>query len=131
MFKDAQFLTAVQKEKIVKNFKSFLKNHMSLTTFTDALYKHFSLHCGFIAHYNRMGFYDTYFTSPEGKTTFYRALVMNHEMPDYADVNKVLKFMLKEYMDSQVDALVKEARDRDVAEAKRLLAKHGMEQVPA
>jgi len=25
--------------------------------FTDAIYQHLDLHCSFIAHFNRMGFY--------------------------------------------------------------------------
>ena len=35
---------------------------MAPKEFTNALYQHLHLHCGYIAHYSRHGFYDTYFT---------------------------------------------------------------------
>lgn len=126
MFKDAQFLTAKEKEKLVKNMKSFLKNDFSITTFTDALYKHFSLHCGFIAHYDRNGFWNTYFTSPEGKVRWAKAFCGYSEMGDYTDVNKVLKEMIHEHMLLKMGSLRHAAKERDIAQAKDLLKKHGI-----
>ena len=38
--------------------------------FTEKLYKHLTLHCSFIAHYNIHGFYETYFESPEQSLKF-------------------------------------------------------------
>lgn len=79
-FTDVQFLTAKEKQLILKQWITFLKflaspswqefnDHNSGSNygmiapkqFTDRLYKHLSLHCGFIAHFNIHGFYSTYF----------------------------------------------------------------------
>jgi hypothetical protein len=49
------------KEKIIKSFKRLVKNY-TFDNFSDTLYKFFSLACGSIAHYNRMGWFDIYDT---------------------------------------------------------------------
>jgi hypothetical protein len=35
------------------------------------LYEHLTLHCSFIAHYNRQGFFDTYFIYPASSRRFF------------------------------------------------------------
>jgi len=64
VFSDAEFLSASEKEKIYIDFIRFLNNHFKETLFKKNLYKHFHLHCGFIAHYNIHGFYSEYFETP-------------------------------------------------------------------
>lgn len=63
-FKDANFMSSKEKEKVYKNFISFLNNHFKESCFTKNLYNHLHLHCGFIAHYNIKGFYAEYFNTP-------------------------------------------------------------------
>lgn len=60
-FTNTEFLTALEKEKILKNWIAFLDSEMKESRFTKRLYEHLYLNCDFIAHYNIKGFYNTYF----------------------------------------------------------------------
>lgn len=123
-----QFMTAEEKEKVVKAMKSFLKSDFSKTTFTDRLYKHLTLHCGFIAHFNIHGYFDTYFTSPEGKVRWANMLCNErfcHE--DYRDINAVLIDMVDAKMKETIADLNKQAMERDLAQATALLQRHGFQ----
>ncbi|MBP7526791.1 MAG: hypothetical protein KA801_02640 [Syntrophorhabdaceae bacterium] len=60
LFKDSPFLTADEKKNVLHDWNRFIKNGYAWSCFTDKIYKHLSLHCGFIAHFNRIGFYQTY-----------------------------------------------------------------------
>ncbi len=60
MLKDSRFMTGEQKKKVLRQWDGFIESGFSLSLFTDAIYQHLNLHCGFIAHYNRTGFYSTY-----------------------------------------------------------------------
>jgi len=59
-FTDAHFLSADEKKSILKRWTSFVKNGFPENLFTDSVYTHLHLHCGYIAHYNRAGFYGEY-----------------------------------------------------------------------
>jgi hypothetical protein len=54
-------MSAREKGLVLKTWVRFLKNGFRLADFSDRLYKHLTLHCSFIAHYNRVGFHQTYF----------------------------------------------------------------------
>ena len=60
LLKDSKFMTAEQKKKVLRQWDKFIEGGFSFHLFTDAIYQHLNLRCGFIAHYNRMGFYSTY-----------------------------------------------------------------------
>jgi len=109
-FSSVEFLTADEKMKILKNWIIFLKalangEQMKMTIdkygneipiaflkFTDRIYKHLSLHCGFIAHYNRFGFFSTYFNGDETNLhTFFENI---ESWGDYEDITNA---MLAEY----------------------------------
>lgn len=60
-FKDGEFLSADDKIRIAKAFKRFVESGFKEEYFTKRLYEHFHLHCGFIAHYDKSGFYHKYF----------------------------------------------------------------------
>lgn len=60
MFQDSKFMTAEQKKTVLRQWDRFIAGGFAFHLFTDAIYQHLNLHCGFIAHYNRMGFYSTY-----------------------------------------------------------------------
>ncbi len=60
MLQDSKFMTAEEKKKVVRQWDRFIKRGLSPHLFTDAIYQHLNLHCGFIAHFNLMGFYSTY-----------------------------------------------------------------------
>lgn len=87
-FADVKFMTGSEKELVLKAWKLFLKslvggdfktvisdgygNKMptSFGKFSDRLYKHLTLHCSFIAHFNRAGFYSHYFDDMERMVEF-------------------------------------------------------------
>jgi hypothetical protein len=71
-FKDAEFMKAEEKEKVLSDWKRFLESGFDYRFFTERLYKHLTLHCSFIAHYDREGFYHTYFSKPEDAKRFLR-----------------------------------------------------------
>ena len=91
-FKDVEFMTAQEKFKLVKQFERFVKGGFNWEHFTPRVYEHLHLHCGFIAHYNRHGFYETYF--PNVDETFLRHFFRDGEQLnwgagiEYGDVNK-------------------------------------------
>ena len=60
MLEDSKFMSAEQKKKMLRQWDRFIEKGFSFPLFTDAIYQHLNLHCGFIAHYNRSGFYSTY-----------------------------------------------------------------------
>lgn len=71
-FQTVEFMTAEEKEKVLKSWKRFIENDFKEKFFTKRLYQHLTLHCSFIAHYDKAGFYSTYFTNPEDAVKFIR-----------------------------------------------------------
>ncbi len=69
-FTDAQYMTAQQKRRVLGDWVRFFQSGMELKRFTKRLYQHLTLHCSFIAHFNRQGFFDTYFANPESFQRF-------------------------------------------------------------
>lgn len=64
-FKSVPFMTAGEKWLLLLAWKRFLRNGLRWEDFSMRLYPHLILHCSFIAHYSRSGFYQYYFTSPD------------------------------------------------------------------
>jgi hypothetical protein len=62
LLKDSEFMDAEQKRKVLSQWARFINGGFSFHLFTDSLYEHLIHHCGFIAHYNRSGFYSTYWS---------------------------------------------------------------------
>jgi len=113
MFTDAEFMSAKEKELVLKQWKSFLK---ALSTcdfgaqqgadygyfpaqldkpFTDRLYKHLSLHCGFIAHYNRLGFLSSRFSHAEVIQETIEQMQRVYVMSDYRDLHQAMMAELR------------------------------------
>ncbi len=69
-FTDAQYMTAPQKRRVLGDWVRFFAGGMELKRFTKRLYEHLTLHCSFIAHFNKQGFYQTYFADPEALQRF-------------------------------------------------------------
>lgn len=138
--KDVRFMTAQQKEKVLRNWESFLQSGCSKNQFTKALYEHLINHCSFIAHYDIHGFYATYFEEGEDTVKFLSQFDNSNGVPnsveykmtywytdpDYNDLNsemcrvasKYIPFLTKRAKHSQVEA--------DTLRARSLLAKHGL-----
>ena len=97
-FTDVQFMTAVEKARVATMFERFLAADLHRDKFTRALYQHFHLHCGHIAHFDQNGFYETWFTHPSNRVDFLRQLADDHESgrlywgagEDYRDLGQVM-----------------------------------------
>lgn len=140
--KDTQFMTAVEKERVLKQWETFLKHGLKLEHFTKGLYNHLIQHCSFIAHYDRGGFYATYFERGEDKALFLsqfdkRAGIsgippsIEYGMTywaegDYADINRAMIDVATKYIPALLEQARQEQRSSDIAEAQRLLSRHGM-----
>ena len=69
-FKDVRFMTAADKRNVLRQWIAFLKSGFAATRFMKSLYEHLTLHCSFIAHFNRGGFYEAYFKNPSDTERF-------------------------------------------------------------
>ena len=136
--RDARFMTAREKQLVLRAWARFLKNELRFADFTDRLYRHLTLHCSFIAHYDRAGFYRTYFANGEDTVRFFaqfdkRGSLRSVEYGgtwwlegDYGDVNKAMVEEAARYIPKLIKAAETRQREADIVRAKRLLAKHGL-----
>ncbi len=138
--KDTKFMTAQEKEKVLRSWERFLKSGCSRTQFTKPLYTHLIMHCSFIAHYNIQGFYSTYFEEGEDTVHFLSqfdnrngipksveyGMIYWYTDPDYNDLNSEMCRVASKY----IPVLTKVARlnqvKADTSRAEALLAKHGL-----
>jgi hypothetical protein len=138
-FKDARFMTAREKVQVIRAWERFVENHFRFQDFTRALYNHLSLHCSFIAHYDRYGFYNEYFESPEPTTRFMHQFDRDFGnvsveyggtswlvQEEYRDINSAMCEVLDQYKTGIYLLLTQAARRRDLGLAKRLLERHGV-----
>jgi hypothetical protein len=95
MFTDAQFMTAKEKELVLKDWERFLKGGLKQALFTRRLYQHLHLHCGYIAHYSQQGFYAEYFQSGPDTKRFFEYFFQNTErfvgVSEYEDLNAAMR----------------------------------------
>jgi len=137
--KEVKFMTVKEKEMVLKQWKSFIKEGCKQKRFTTCLYHHLIQHCSFIAHYNRDGFYSTYFHNPEDEIRFFKQFDKDFghlsieyggrywlTNPDYNDINQAMCDTIEPYK-TQLYAKNKVAeKERDLAFAASLLRKHGI-----
>lgn len=136
---DARYMSAAEKGKVLKQWDAFLKGGMADKLFTEALYHHLIQHCSFIAHYDRRGFYGYYFTRGDMRKRFLSQfdpanggrsveIGMTYWLDgEYADINRAMIETAGAYIPALAQDAELTQRDADISEAKRLLAKHGLE----
>ena len=136
-FRDAPYLGAREKGLVLKAWVRFLKRGLRFEDFTKRLYEHLHLHCGFIAHYNRSGFYAEYFERGEDTARFLSQFDIRGEcrsveyggtvllQGDYEDLNRAMVEEASRYMPALQERAAAAQRQADLAEAGRLAAKHG------
>ena len=128
-FRDTEFMSANEKEKVLRDWKKFLQalldNYESAdAAFTKRLYKHLHLHCGYIAHYNINGFYRTYFSNPRDTLSFFKGWEEEIRCArDYEDINTAMREEFLKINDKLYKILQDEIRHRDFEEVKQTLAK--------
>lgn len=102
MFTDVEFMTAKEKELVLKNWKMFLKHGLQKQHFTRRLYEHLHLHCGYIANFNIHGFYSTYFEAGQDTERFFEhfcTYTVGHygANTDYDDINAAMRQVYEEF----------------------------------
>ena len=127
-----EFMTAKEKEKVLKQWERFVKKDFKWEHFTKVLYNHLHLNCSFIAHYDKHGFYATYFDNSEDTLQFIEQFVTGTSVEynatwwlhgDYADINEAMCTVMKKYEDSLIRKLNGETIDTLNTEIAQLEAK--------
>jgi hypothetical protein len=138
-FRDAEFMSAREKELVRKAWVRFLKHGLRFEDFSRRLYEHLHLHCQFIAHYDRAGFYRTYFENGEDTVRFLSQFdkrgecrsieygMMSWREGEYEDLARAMIEEASAYIPELLGKAQARQRKADIAEAQRLLAKHGLE----
>lgn len=138
-FRDAEFMSAREKELVLKAWVRFLKHGLRFEDFSRRLYEHLHLHCQFIAHYDRAGFYRTYFENGEDTVRFLSQFdkrgecrsieygMMSWLEGEYEDLARAMIEEASAYIPELSGKAQARQRKADIAEAQRLLAKHGLE----
>jgi hypothetical protein len=141
-FSDSEFMSAREKALVLKAWVRFLKKGLRREDFSDRLYTHLINHCSFIAHYSRTGFYSTYFDNSEDTTWFLSQFDKDGEREcrsveygdsswrdrgDYEDVNGAMIEEASAFIPALLEQSSEKAKEADLAEARRLAAKHGFD----
>lgn len=91
---------AETKARFAKQFIRFVELDFTERQFSQAFYKRLSLCFGHIAHFSRHGFYETFFSSTEGKVRFLRLTLQHQCCGDpaftYSDVERALQAWLQQ-----------------------------------
>ena len=138
--KDVEFMTALEKEKVLRQWERFLKSGCEEKRFTNSLYKHLINHCSFIAHYNIHGFYSTYFDEGGDTVHFLSQFDNSNGIPksieygmtywitdeDYYDINIEMCRVASKYIPALVKMFSNNQKIIDTMRARMLLAKHGV-----
>ncbi len=138
VFRDSEFMSAGEKLLVQKAWVRFLKNGLRRQDFSDRLYQHLINHCGFIAHYSRAGYYATYFENGEDTTRFLSQFDKRGECRsveyggawgngEYEDLRRAMIEEASGYIPTLMEQASGNARESDLAEARRLAAKHGFQ----
>lgn len=131
-FKDTKFMNARDKSLVLNNYRSFLDTlekspPNTFRKFTKRLYKHLHLNYGFIAHYDREGFWATYFKDPERSLEFLtKILEYNYFPKEYTDINQAMREITMEKYPNIKNNMKFQQKHNDISQAKTLLAKHGL-----
>jgi len=137
-FQDTQYMSAVQKTKVLTAWIRFLKGGLQFNQFTKALYEHLIQHCSFIAHCSRSGFYGHYFEDGDATALFLsqfdaRGPCLSVEYGsrywltgEYEDLNRAMILEAKEFVPSLATAAYRKQQAADIAKATALFAKHGL-----
>jgi hypothetical protein len=133
-FTDVEFMTAREKAQVFKDWERFIESGFERRHFTGRLYKHLTLHCSFIAHYDIAGFYDVYFGEKRNTDRFIDQFTsgINAEYGmDYwlkgthEDINNAMCEVMRKYSPDVKKKLAREIEKEDIIIAMELLAKHG------
>lgn len=128
---DSRFMSAQEKRRVVADWARFLESGFDPRLFTGRLYRHLTLHCSFIAHFDRAGFHGFYFSDPSATQGFLdqfdgtqgcRSVEYGDtgwiDAGDYRDVNGAMA----DEATARMPRLRRMLREREVAKARLELA---------
>jgi hypothetical protein len=121
---------AKKKARFAKTFIRLVEADFPRRQFTKAFYHRLVLAFGHIAHFDRWGFFDTFFTTTEGKVRFLRLTLQWPSYGDpaftYSDVEKAIQsWLLQNDVLAQYERrLAEEAEAAERSELGRLKAKY-------
>ena len=131
--KSTKFMSAVEKEKALKDWQRFIESDFDKARFTKLLYNHLIQHCSFIAHYNQQGFYGTYFEDPERTTRFLQQFDKDHgcksieygmdywiNNEDYRDINTAMVEAFEPYKAEIYPKLKQKAKEKKLDQIQAL-----------
>lgn len=134
LFKSTEFMAGDKKLRTYNDWCRFIKSGYAESCFTERIYKHLNLHCGYVAHYNRTGFYHTYWDnriheyarnknllvrpSPNAFYNWTSFCVQFNIWGDYCDINVTMIYGLR----SQLVELRNELENEVVAMFQRDIA---------
>jgi hypothetical protein len=135
--KDTEFMSAKDKQLVLKHWTKFLAGGLMWGDFTKLLYEHLHLNCEFIAHYDRRGFYETYFVDGDDTVSFlnqFQGKCISVEYgnnywqtsDDYGDVNREMVRIGETNIPGLIIAAQVKQKQADIAQALALLEKHGI-----
>jgi hypothetical protein len=100
-FTPTKWDTGDKKAAFAKQFIRFVQSDFARSKFPKAFYQRLSMTFGHIAHFNEHGFFETYFTTTEGKVRFLRMTLAHPCYGDpawtYSDVERALQEWLREH----------------------------------
>lgn len=141
-FRDGRSMTAGQKAAVLAAWVRFLKGGLQFAQFTKALYEHLIQRCSFVAHYNRLQFYEFYFESGDSIRLFLTqfdssgpclSVEYGHKhwlTGEYEDLNRAMIAEATKYVPALQAAACQRQQAADITTAAALLAKHGLRYVP-
>ena len=130
-FTPTKWETAKDKAAFANRFVRFVESDFAAEHFTEKFYRRLSNTFGMIAHYNRGGFWETFFTTAADKVRF---LQMTIQWPcygdpawTYSDVERALRAWLRAdgMLDRYRQRLAQESEAGERAQLARLQAKYG------
>lgn len=132
-----QWDTAEDKARFVKHFIQFVKKDFHQSMFNKKFYNRLSMTFGHIAHYDRGGFWDTFFTNTADKSEFLR-MTMNFPCYGdpkftYCDAEREIQNQLKEMnvLQKYIEKVNSEQNQIEYNEYKRLKNKFEKDLTPA
>ncbi len=130
-FTPTKWETAKDKAAFANRFVRFVESDFALKHFTEKFYRRLTNTFGHIAHYNRGGFFETFFTTSANKVRFLEMTLRwswgGDPAGTYSDVERVLQQWLQAsgLLEQYRQRLAEETEAGERAELTRLQAKYG------
>jgi len=134
-FTPTQWDTAQDKVRFAKQFVRFIQSNFAAGHFTDRFYRRLCSTFGNIAHYNRQGFWDEFFTTTADKVRFLEQTLQHPCYGDpawtYSDVERALQAWLQAdgTLARYRRTLAEETESTERAALAKLQKKYGREQL--